>query len=243
MKSRVIIVAVAVMATSGTSFADTPASAAKQSAVFVGTAVAGAIVAGPIGYLAGGLTGAWLATKVGEADQLDDRLADLDASEQHAESLTAQLDRAESRNVELEHDLSASLNASAHYRRVASEYVSFELLFHTGQSRLAGDSERRLRQLATFLAEQPEIDVTLSGYADPRGDDAFNLSLSESRVRAIADTLEANGVAPTRISMNAFGDRESSASDGDLDAYALERRVTIELAVPEFVTEVASIAD
>ncbi len=94
-----------------------------------------------------------------------------------------------------------------------------------------------------FLAEQPEIDVMLSGYADPRGDDEFNLELSEQRVRSVADSLQASGVGPERITINAYGDRQSSAVDGDLDAYALERRVTIELSVPAYSAEVASLAE
>ena len=94
MKIRVIIVALVALAAAGTSHADTkqelsdqgpdksPQLAAKQSALFVGSAVVGAVVAGPIGYLAGGLTGAWLANKVGEAERLDDSVVALTAAQQ-----------------------------------------------------------------------------------------------------------------------------------------------------------------
>jgi len=255
MKIRVIIAALAALAMTGASYAETrqessrsepnpgPKTAATQSAVFIGTAVAGAVLAGPIGYLAGGLTGAWLATKVGEAEQLDTSVAELTVAEQQVESMATELDHVGKATGALEHELTASRQSMDRYRRLASQYVSFELLFHTGASSLTPEGDARLNELAVFLAEQPEIDVTLSGYADARGGDAFNLGLSEQRVRTVADTLESNGVGVDRITVNAFGDQRSSANEGDLDAYALERRVTIELSVPEFAAEVASTAD
>jgi len=259
MKIRVIIVALVALAAAGTSYADTrqelsnpgsnqgpdksPQLAAKQSAVFVGSAVVGAVVAGPVGYLAGGLTGAWLANKVGEAEQLDESVTELTAAQQQIEAMSMELTHADAETSVLEDELIASRQSMDRYRRLASQYVSFELLFHTGAGSLTPEGDSRLSQLAVFLAEQPEIDVTLSGYADARGDDAFNLDLSEQRVRAIADALGANGVGADRITVNAFGDQHSSADEGDLDAYALERRVTIELSVPGFTTEVASTAD
>lgn len=239
MKIRVIVFALAALVAANNSHAESTASTARQAGVFVGSAVAGALVAGPVGYLAGGLTGAWLATKVDRADRLDQAADDLDATRRQMESLSLQLDSATARAGTLERDLHASLEAAARYRRVASRQVSFELLFRTGESELSPDGDRRLQQLAAFLADQPEVEVTLSGYADPRGEEEFNLALSEARVRTIAAALAAGGVDATRIKTNAFGDRHSSADEGDLDAYALERRVTIELSAPGHGAEVA----
>lgn len=251
MKTRIIIVALIAALVVSTAQADTqpPASAtspkvaAKQSAVFVGSAVAGAILAGPVGYIAGGLTGAWLANNIGKADERDESVAELTAARRQIDSMSTELEHVDGATSTLERELSASRQSMDRYRRLASQYVSFELLFRTGESSLTPTGDERLNQLAVFLAEQPEIDVTLSGYADARGGDTFNMDLSEQRVRAVAGTLEANGVNTDRITVTAFGDQHSAASDGDLDAYALERRVTIELSVPEFAAEVAATAD
>ncbi len=247
MKTRLITVALLTLFMAVTTHADTrevsTKSAAKQSAVFIGSAVAGAVLAGPIGYLAGGLTGAWLANNIDRADERDRSVAELADTRRELESLSTDLAHADAETGELETALRASQQSMDRYRRLASQYVTFELLFHTGESSLTPDVDTRLGQLAMFLAEQPEIDVMLSGYADPRGDDEFNLELSEQRVRSVADSLQASGVGPERITINAYGDRQSSAVDGDLDAYALERRVTIELSVPAYSAEVASLAE
>lgn len=247
MKTKLMICALLALFVTGTTHADTREvsgkTAAKQSAVFIGSAVAGAVLAGPIGYLAGGLTGAWLANNIDKADERDRSVAELTETRRELESLATDLAHADAETEGLENALRVSQHSMDRYRRLASQYVTFELLFRTGESSLTADGDARLGQLAVFLAEQPEIDVMLSGYADPRGDDEFNLELSEQRVRTVADTLQANGVRPERITINAHGDRQSSAVDGDLDAYALERRVTIELSVPAYSAEVASIAE
>ncbi|MFW2404821.1 MAG: OmpA family protein [Gammaproteobacteria bacterium] len=248
MKHSFIAITLAALIASGiaqaeTPPAETPKSVAKQSAVIVGTAVTGAVLGGPVGYMLGGLTGAWLAGNIAKADERDDSIGRLAAAEVELDTMSAELTDFNVQTQSLEAALQDTRTAMSRYRHLASEYVSFELLFHTGDGSLTDAGEARLNQLAMFLAEQPDIDITLSGFADPRGDDAFNLALSEERVHTVAGMLEANGIAARRITVNAFGDQRSTSADGDLDAYALDRRVTIELSVPDFATEVASNTD
>lgn len=245
MKHSVMAATLATLITTGvaqaeTPPAETPKSVAKQSVVIVGTAVTGAVLGGPVGYMLGGLTGAWLAGNIAKADERDDSVVRLAAAQEEIDTMSAELTDFNIETQSLADALQDTRTAMSRYRRLASEYVSFELLFHTGDGTLTESGEARLNQLAMFLAEQPDIDITLSGFADPRGDDAFNLALSEERVRTVAGTLAANGVNTGRITVNAFGDQRSTSADGDLDAYALDRRVTIELSVPDFGTEVAS---
>lgn len=247
MKRRILIIASIAMAVSTASLAE-PASdtqpgeaTVKEGAVVIGTAAAGALLGGPIGYLAGALTGVWLADKIAKADELQASARYLGEAQERIAMLTVELAHADAEAGVLETELLTSRQAMTRYQQLASRYVSFELMFHTGASGLVPESGRRLAQLAQFLAEQPDIDVTLSGHADPRGDDQYNLALTEDRVQTIATVLEEKGVDAARIVRNAFGDQYSLAPDGDLDAYALERRVTIELAVPAPSTELARV--
>ena len=245
MKQTVMVLAMAALIVGGVAQADTPPaetpkSVAKQGVVVVGTAVTGAVLGGPIGYMLGGLTGAWLAGNIAKADERDDSVGRLAAAEDEIESMSLELSDVTADTQSLADALQDTRDAMSRYRRLASEYVSFELLFHTGDGSLTEAGEARLNQLAMFLAAQPDIDITLSGFADPRGDDAFNMTLSEERVRTVAGTLELSGVEAERITVNAFGAHRSDSPDGDLDAYALDRRVTIELSVPDFATEVAA---
>ena len=45
----------------------------------------------------------------------------------------------------------------------------------------------------------------------------------------MAAALECGGIAPGRLIIEAHGAAESDSAAGDLDAYALERRVTVRL--------------
>ncbi len=203
----------------GTGMAEPDPHSGKKGLIFTGATVAGGLLGGPIGFLAGAFTGVWLGENVArgyEYDGLEQELADTKNSSRVLER-------------QLEQRLLAANEATAQYQRLASETLRFQVLFHTGESALLAESENRVAQLARFLAEQPDINVLLSGYADPRGDDTYNEQLSSQRVESITELLTAWGVAGNRITTRSFGASQSQAADKDYDAYALERRVTIEL--------------
>ncbi|MEQ9501027.1 MAG: OmpA family protein [Deltaproteobacteria bacterium] len=66
--------------------------------------------------------------------------------------------------------------------------------------------------IVAWLDRHPDDRIFVDGHADPRGARIDNLALSERRARRVADRLEAQGVAPERISVRGFG------------AYAEQRR-------------------
>ena len=66
---------------------------------------------------------------------------------------------------------------------------------------------------------------------DERGDEDYNLKLSEHRVEFIRDQLIAAGVHPSRIQVAAHG--EAPAQDATDDSYALERRVSLTLFIDD----------
>jgi outer membrane protein OmpA-like peptidoglycan-associated protein len=72
----------------------------------------------------------------------------------------------------------------------------------------------------------------VAGYADPRGSDAYNDELSLRRATNVAAVLTSAGVPRERIHIEAHGKTEAGDASGDLDAYALERRVTVRLQLP-----------
>lgn len=192
----------------------------KKQSVAAGSFVTGAVVGGPIGAMIGGITGVWLGDKVEEAqlaredaDLLEQELA---ASEQRLETVRMQLAEAE--------------RESARYAQAVFDQLQLELSFRTGQAQLPESSEQRLDYLAQFMINNPGIQIRLDGYADPRGNADYNQSLSAQRVQWVADRLIERGVAAQRMQTAAHGDRYSAASKGDLDGYALERVVKIELS-------------
>jgi outer membrane protein OmpA-like peptidoglycan-associated protein len=114
-----------------------------------------------------------------------------------------------------------------------------EVLFRTGSSELDIETEQRLVSLAAVLDRDPDLVVTLDGYADRRGDEDLNLRLSEARAEAVRQTLIEHGFPAQRIASQGHGDAMSTAGEGDLDAYALERNVRIRLDMSASDTQIA----
>jgi len=96
-----------------------------------------------------------------------------------------------------------------------------------------------LMKLGALAAALPDAKVRVDGYADPRGSEAVNEALSKRRADAVAAVLASAGVASDHIIVAAHGKSEATSTDGDLDGYAFDRRVTvrIERASPEAVAK------
>jgi outer membrane protein OmpA-like peptidoglycan-associated protein len=68
--------------------------------------------------------------------------------------------------------------------------------------------------------------VRVSGFADSRGDEALNQSLSQERAEMVARELEKAGVPKERLVIEAMGERFASL-DSSTDDQAFERSVEI----------------
>lgn len=188
----------------------------KKGAVFVGATTAGVVLGGPLGLLGGGLLTAWMHETMDEAAAADAARGELAASERA--------------RVRAEEDLAMAREASEHYAQLVLDQLQLEMLFKTGETQLTNTGQARLAALAQFLVANQDIDIRLDGYADPRGGETYNQQLSLGRVNHVAHMLEQHGVDPVRIASFSHGAALSVAPEGDLDAYALERSVKIELS-------------
>jgi outer membrane protein OmpA-like peptidoglycan-associated protein len=197
-----------------------------RAGIIIGNTIAGALLAGPVGAFAGFGAGYWLGDKYVASAGAEVTKTELAEVQAENDALYQQFAMLNVENVELQNLAAASLE--------------FQVLFRTGDSALTAEGEARIERLAGFLAQQDSLQVQLSGFADPRGDDVYNESLSQQRLDSITAILTANGIEASRISAEAFGDRLSLATEGDLDAYALERRVSIELLPDVSSTSVAA---
>jgi peptidoglycan-associated lipoprotein len=81
------------------------------------------------------------------------------------------------------------------------------------------------RNLATLKSGGQHI--RLEGHADERGTREYNLALGERRANAVAQYLEANGVAKGRIEMISYGKERPADLGHDEAAWSKNRRVEI----------------
>jgi peptidoglycan-associated lipoprotein len=80
---------------------------------------------------------------------------------------------------------------------------------------------------AAYLVDHAGIPVTLEGHADERGTREYNLALGERRAKAVAQMMQAMGVAADRISVTSYGEERPLALGHNESAWQLNRRVEI----------------
>ena len=209
--------------------ADAPGAGSKQADIGVVTGLAiGAVAAGPVGAVAGAAAGALLGDHYHRQSQT-------------AVALSAELKRSEGERAQLTHSvaqLDDSLSqARAHGDELAAELahtdqLGLDVSFRTADDSVAAQAMSPLLKLGALAASLPQAQVSVAGFADPRGSDAYNDELSLRRAQNVAAVLASAGVPRERIRIEAHGKGEALAVDGDLDSYALERRVTVRLQLP-----------
>ena len=99
--------------------------------------------------------------------------------------------------------------------------------FDYDSSMLTPDAERVVQAHASYLADNPGIQVVLEGHTDERGTREYNLALGEDRARSVARVMEAYGVGGDRIQTISFGEERPVALGHDESAWSLNRRVEI----------------
>jgi len=207
---------------------------------FVTGGVIGAFAAGPVGAVIGAGLGTWLGNRVhraGDATHAEATVAALqtDKSELLGEKSTLLSEK----NVltETNRSLSAQLDDLTHkveaaqtVREDGSEVLDGlqgDVLFRTGSAEITPEIAHQIQVLAQAVAKSPALKVRVDGYADPRGTVDANLKLSEARANAVRDLFLASGIRDEVLEVNAYGKSQSVAADND--GYALERRVRLTL--------------
>lgn len=110
-------------------------------------------------------------------------------------------------------------------RNTLREVVQFDF----DESDLRDDARARLDAKLPILLANPGVMLRISGHADERGSDEYNLALGQRRASAAKRYLTERGVAEGRIETASFGEEQPVAAGGDESAYATNRRAEFEI--------------
>lgn len=217
----------------------------KHEAAGLGSGVVvGAIAGGPIGAILGGVAGGWFGDRFGKEhkaklefeQRYGEAQANADELERTVDSLEDSLVGSERKVSSLESQMLAEERA---YRSALQQALNTQVFFRTAESALHEDSIASLGRMAQLINSIDGFVIRLEGHADSRGDEQYNVELSEARANSVRDALIAAGFPANRISVTAVGETQAQAEEKDLDALALERRVHIELVGMDEATRVA----
>ena len=105
--------------------------------------------------------------------------------------------------------------------------------FALDQASLSPASTQVLSNIATMLVKNSTHSLTLYGYTDARGSQAYNLDLSQRRAKTVENFLIQQGVDASRIATVAAGEQQLIADPVAITGHALSRRVVLVYASPD----------
>lgn len=216
MKKSLIFGAISLAAVVNTQQVSAATTQTKQAAVFSGSALLGAAVAGPIGLIGGAVAGAVIGEDIKQGDIAKQRA---DKSEQKISQLEQELamaealvDHMEDKTQDLDHWL---------------QNLPGEVYFDSSSDKLNKEGLAIVELLAQVIKQSETTKVEIVGHTDPRGTDEFNNVLSQYRAKEVEDKLIQLGIKPDVIASRGEGASHSTAAKGDALGYAFERRVDI----------------
>lgn len=108
------------------------------------------------------------------------------------------------------------------------------IFFEYGQSRIQQRSEPMLAEMARTIAARPDLGtISIEGHTDDRGDEGYNLRLSQGRAEAVRRFLIDAGVPSERLIAKGFGETQPIVSNATDAGRATNRRVQFRFALPD----------
>ena len=110
-------------------------------------------------------------------------------------------------------------------KEVAEENFRRDIFFTIGNSTIAKSQRNKISEIVTYMQENPDAKITLTGYADKgTGSAAINDKIAARRAQTVYNTLAAKGVAKNRMIKKSMGSRVQPYSENGMN------RVTICIA-------------
>ena len=105
--------------------------------------------------------------------------------------------------------------------------ASITITFATGSADITAESQAALDVIARALTSDrlTNFDFSVEGHADPRGDDDYNLRLSQARAESVVSYLVSRHNVPTQR-LHPIGKGESELARPDVPTAPENRRVT-----------------
>lgn len=196
-------------------------------------AVIGAVAGGPPGALIGAFAGLLVADSDHSGKQLKLSEAEISKMNLQIDSLAEENQQMRDEAVKLasinnDHALAAiGQKRTSETLMAISKGFTFAVQFRSNSIAIEKHYKEQLQNLAKSLMDINGLSVDLTGYADPRGDNIYNLELSKRRVDVVKDILINAGLSEDRIGVSSVGEGEPIYSIDDSTYYPFERRVQI----------------
>ena len=107
------------------------------------------------------------------------------------------------------------------------------VFFETNKYDINSNSKLALNKLQKIFSEYPETNILVEGHTDDVGTDAYNLTLSEKRTKAVTGYLINAGISSSRIIGKWYGETQPKVPNESDANRALNRRVQFVITANE----------
>ncbi len=112
---------------------------------------------------------------------------------------------------------------------VSRQVLLSGVLFDVNKATLKDEGMKELGKIVTILQRDTWLNAEVVGYTDSLGPEQYNLQLSRKRAEAVAQYLQANGIAGERVDLAWKGEAEPVAPNTTKAGRAQNRRTAITL--------------
>jgi len=98
------------------------------------------------------------------------------------------------------------------------------ILFDYDRAEIRPSEVGKVQTAARFLQENAGIQITVSGHADERGSQEYNIGLGDRRANAVRQALIERGIAATRINTVSFGEERPLCTEANEACWQRNRR-------------------
>jgi OOP family OmpA-OmpF porin len=113
--------------------------------------------------------------------------------------------------------------------RVAQTITLPNIEFQSAKVELTEKGTGTLEAVVKFMQSQPDVVLEIVGHTDSQGPDAYNMTLSEGRARAVLTFLITKGIAAERVTSKGMGESQPVANNATKEGRAQNRRVELRI--------------
>ena len=188
------------------------------SGVLIGTAIAG-----PLGGIIAGIFGVLIAEDVNSDKKLETANNLLQQKDQQLLVMQQNFEQAKERAILQIASMDTALEQSI-------PKIESNIQFKTASYVLENHYKSQLDLIAQTLQKNPKLKITLSGFADKRGDSTFNQALSEQRALSVKQYLINKDVKEEQVITNSFGESSLVSAGEHFEDDFFDRRVMLRVS-------------
>lgn len=103
-------------------------------------------------------------------------------------------------------------------------FIEENVYFAFDSSLLSDEAQQILNRKADYLRTYPGVNVTVEGYCDERGTEAYNIALGERRAQSVKNFLLNLGIGTNRMKTVSYGEEKPVAMGHNEASWAKNRR-------------------